>query len=92
MKKIHKGDIIEYESHISMVYSDRPSNCVDNDGKTTCTYEIIHAYGVPSYFDKTLNKPVFSRKVIKQVTNFHLLEVEYYNPQALAELSFGIRR
>ncbi len=40
--KIKKGDLVGYEKHISMVYSDRAS-C--DAGGENCQYEIIHAYG-----------------------------------------------
>ncbi len=39
LSKLRKGDLVRYDGHISIVYSNRP-NC----GTTTCNYEIIHAF------------------------------------------------
>jgi hypothetical protein len=69
-KKLRRGDLVEYDGHISMIYSDRPT-CVltlnaDGEEQTTCTYEIIHAYGGDTY-KKIINgieQRVFSRKVL----------------------------
>jgi hypothetical protein len=38
--KLQKGDLVRYDGHISIVYSERP-NCSD----IACTYRIIHASG-----------------------------------------------
>jgi hypothetical protein len=65
---IRRGDILNYNGdHVSTVYSDRPTSCTTNaNGQTTCTYEIIHAYGGDTY-KKIINgieQRVFSRKVL----------------------------
>jgi hypothetical protein len=60
LKLIKKGDLIRYDDiHISMVYSERWG--VSNKGTD---YDIIHAYGSSTYFDRIMNKYVFSREVI----------------------------
>jgi len=80
-KQLRKGDLVRYgNSHISIVYSDRPACTEDKNGDTTCSYEIIHAYGGDD--DKGMyrypdipeaaanrNKRVFGRKVIKTWNN-----------------------
>lgn len=66
-KHFKRGDLIEYDGHVSTVYSDR-SSC--NDKGDNCTYEIIHAYGVDSYKEPgPAGKEIFSRKVIKTKQN-----------------------
>lgn len=69
-KKLRKGDLVRYKDevddkdiHITTIYSDRPS-C----SQTSCTYDIIHAYGWNKYArtnQKTgkKGKGEFSRKV-----------------------------
>ena len=74
LRNLKKGDLIRYgDDHVSTVYSDK-SSCNDKDGKTTCTYEIIHAYGgdCTDYNKKTGEcKPgTFSRKVLKTPNEF----------------------
>lgn len=57
-KKLRKGDLIRYNSHISIVYSEKAKD----DG----SYRIIHAFGTP-YFDHDNDRStdrIFSRKVI----------------------------
>ncbi len=64
--KLRKGDLVRYDGHISIVYSEKPENCNDN----ICIYRIIHAYGSSSY--QPINPQtgldegprIFSRKVI----------------------------
>jgi hypothetical protein len=72
VSKLHRGDLIDYPNHISLVYSeDRPACSATTDSKTrkkveNCSYEIIHAYGGDSY-KKIINgveKRVYSRKVL----------------------------
>jgi len=75
---IHKGDAVEYgTAHISTVHSDKPTCTTTGVGTpnetTTCTYEIIHAYGgdedgeyeYPLYDPVQPGQTVFARKVIK---------------------------
>ncbi len=72
LRLLRKGDLLQYPpssniSHVSAVYSDRPT-CTNPNDSTTCTYEIVHAYGVPSYdFNGNgLAEPnEFSRKVVR---------------------------
>ncbi len=62
VRKLHKGDIVKYNGHISTIYSSDKQNC----NATACTYEIIHAYGVDTY-KKIVNgveQRIFSRKVL----------------------------
>ncbi|HEY4761643.1 MAG TPA: hypothetical protein VIH42_13765, partial [Thermoguttaceae bacterium] len=77
LRLLQKGDLLRYPpssniSHVSMVHSDQPT-CTNPNNSTTCTYEIIHAYGVTPY--TPINEsgeeqvPVFSRKVIKTKQN-----------------------
>lgn len=59
---ILKGDVIRYPDHVALVHSDKPSSCSNS---STCTYEIIHAYGVTPYISpETPDVGVFSRKVM----------------------------
>jgi hypothetical protein len=58
-KKIHRGDFVHYNGHISIVYSDNwGESTFDEDGYPYINYDIIHAYGNESYHVS------FSRKVI----------------------------
>ncbi len=80
-KQIKKGDLIFYDlpgtDHVAMVHADKPT-CIEttagennqtqttNQAQSTCTYNIIHAYGVDNY-KKIVNgaeQKVFSRKVL----------------------------
>jgi len=69
ISKLHKGDLIQYNGHVSIVYSDK-TTCKDKTDASTCAYDIIHAYGWDTYQPLSDNgkkdgQPVFSRKVIK---------------------------
>jgi hypothetical protein len=59
VKKIHRGDVVQYAGHISIVYSERWG-----ESKKQGNYDIIHAYGTNTYRDKQENLRVFSRKVL----------------------------
>ena len=78
LKNIKKGDLVKYDGHMSMIYSDRPT-CLptlnaSGEEETACTYEIVHAYGGTPYQQldengKKVGDPIFSRKVIKTKNN-----------------------
>jgi peptidoglycan hydrolase-like protein with peptidoglycan-binding domain len=60
-QKLKKGDLVRYNGHITIVYSDKATR----DGN----YKIIHAYGVtpytyPSYDTQNAGLIIFSRKVV----------------------------
>ncbi len=59
VKKIHRGDVVRYAGHISIVYSDRWG-----ESEKKGSYDIIHAYGTTTYRDNQQNKRIFSRKVL----------------------------
>ena len=64
-KFIHKGDIVQYSEHISIVYSDRWGESMYLNTLGTM-YDVIHAYGISSYDDDgdESTAPIFSRKVL----------------------------
>jgi len=82
-RKIHRGDLVRYNGHISIVYSDRPecTRSTDSSGEeqTNCSYEIIHAYGgdengeytCPDIPEASENRgrTVFGRKVMRTWDN-----------------------
>jgi len=79
MDKIHKGDLISYQNHITIVHSDN-ADC-DEDG--TCTYDIIHASGNEEicYSRKgSQDKCDFNRKVVKNTVNNRLRSNTLKNP------------
>jgi hypothetical protein len=57
-RKLHKGDVVRYDGHVSIVHSNKPTV----KGK----YNIIHAYGIPKAdLDNSIATPMeFSRKVL----------------------------
>lgn len=62
--KIHLGDIVQYDEHISIVYSERWGE--SQYSQTGASYDIIHAFG-ENYYDEDGNPstpPMFSRKVL----------------------------
>lgn len=78
-KKIRKGDLVYYDGHVAVIYSERPDCQVVRNG---CAYELIHAYGgnrraeeytYPSYeLDSDLSgKTFFARKVIRTWQNIN---------------------
>ena len=56
LKLLKKGDLMHYDGHISIVYSDRTTDAG--------YYEIIHAYGITPYVFPGTTKRLFSRKVM----------------------------
>jgi hypothetical protein len=85
LKKIHKGDWVSYQHHISIVHSDRARSCVTNDdGHTTCTYEIVHASGSDELCYKAENSKTkdcyFNRKVTVNSINKELQSKTLKNP------------
>jgi hypothetical protein len=62
LKQVKKSDFLGYENpvgHIATVYSEKWGQSIKGTD-----YDIMHAYGSRTYFDRTLNQSVFSRKVI----------------------------
>jgi len=63
-QKIHRGDLVEYQHHIAMVYctpdDDPTGECA---GLGSGEYKIIHAYGINYYNDPDIGR-IFSRKVL----------------------------
>jgi hypothetical protein len=78
-RNLRKGDLGRYNSHISIVYSERP-NC----SGLTCNYQIIHASG----YDELCYRPAgggsnrcqFNRKVIINIVNNELQSSTLINP------------
>ena len=73
LRQLRKGDLLQYPraggvSHMSIVYSDR-AECTDSNNSASCTYEIVHAYGTDTYFDRSIAQNVFSRKVIRTLND-----------------------
>ncbi len=78
LKKVRKGDVVKYPTHMTIIYSDRPM-C---DGVSKCRYQIIHAYGWHKYQplddDGDDDGPtVFSRKVISTKQNITAVPVGF---------------
>jgi len=59
ISKIHKGDLVSYDGHISIVYSERWG-----ESNFQTTYDVIHAYGNDEYLHRGLSRKIFSRKVL----------------------------
>ncbi len=81
--KLRKGDLVRYDGHISIIYSNRP-NC----GTTTCTYEIIHAYGTPrADLDNDPTTPMaFTRKVVITPNNMETSAGPFPNPTGFGRI------
>jgi len=79
-KKLRKGDLIVYDGHISIMYSDEACK------GSKCDYEIIHAYGVNGYTDED-GVYHFMRKVIRMPN-----QIIYGNNNALMPNPTGFGR
>ncbi|MDH3976818.1 MAG: hypothetical protein OEV42_21355, partial [Deltaproteobacteria bacterium] len=85
LKKLKRGDVLQYRGHIAMVYSDRV-DC--SGGNNVCDYQIIHAHGVHEICSNQENLPEVNcvpdmRKVIIQTINSQLRSDNLINPRRM---------